>query len=128
MDEFSYKCIIGVGKVGWAAIRYLHGRRAEIYAFDIDRGKLQRARSRFHVRIHICNSLPECLEKARLVLLATPGRNLVTASMVSGETVISAPAIPLGLTRGALAKVKRGNLIHDPLQLGVAAMIVELVK
>ena len=109
MDEFSYKCIIGVGKVGWAAIRYLHGKRAEIYAFDIDRGKLQRARSRFHVRIHTCNSLPEYLEKARLVLLA-------------------APAIPLGLTRGALAKVKRGNLIHDPLQLGVAAMIVELVK
>jgi pyrrolysine biosynthesis protein PylD len=43
---------------------------------------------------------------------------------VKGDTYISAPGMPTGLGAGALKKLS-GRYLHDPLQIGVATMIVE---
>jgi len=47
--------------------------------------------------------------------------------MITNNIIISAPAIPLGLTENALKKLPSRNLIHDPLQLGVATMALESI-
>jgi len=47
----------------------------------------------------------------------------MTEKIVNSETIVSAPAIPLGLTESALQKLPTNNLIHDPLQLGLVAMV-----
>jgi methylornithine synthase len=59
-----------------------------------------------------------------LIANTAPVTNLIKADMIKENTLISAPAIPLGLTRAALRRAGR-NLVHDPLQLGVATMGVE---
>jgi len=46
---------------------------------------------------------------------------------VSGNTLISAPGVPLGLTPQALMAAS-SRLLHDTLQLGVAAMLAAMIK
>ncbi len=120
--------VVGLGRVGLSAVEYLYGKGAMIHAFDKDRQKLRQLAHRLPERVHVCGSLRECLRKAKLILLAAPSKNFIPAGFINSEMVFSAPAIPLGLTHVALKKLPRENLIHDPLQLGVAAMSVELVK
>lgn len=44
--------------------------------------------------------------------------------MITPQTYIAAPGMPLGLTRGAVEKIG-DRLFHDPLQTGVAIMAIE---
>jgi pyrrolysine biosynthesis protein PylD len=119
--------VVGAGRVGSAAVNYLTRRRAKCHLFDAALEKTERLKVLYPEHVTICNSLQECLKEAKLIILAAPGVNLPTA-LVKRDTVVSAPAIPLGLTGGALRKLSRDNLIHDPLQLGVATMAVAALK
>lgn len=120
--------LIGAGRVGCSAANYLYTKRAEIYIYDVNKEKANKLTQQFPERVYICSSIAECLKKAKLVLLATPGRNLIPAHLISKDMIFSVPAVPIGLTRAALAKLPKENLIHDTLELGVATMTTELVK
>jgi pyrrolysine biosynthesis protein PylD len=120
--------VIGVGKVGSAAVDYLTRKGAHIHVFDFNRAKVDYIRAAHSRLVTPCDSVEECFKRARLILLAAPARNIVHENMIREDTVVSAPAIPLGLTKDALKKISWKNLIHDPLELGVATMAVEIVK
>ena len=78
-------------------------------------------------RIMIEPDFHEALAGHSLVIDATNAAEIVHAGDISPQTFIAAPGIPLGLTRDALNKVS-DRLLHDPLQIGVATMGMEIVK
>lgn len=119
--------VIGIGRVGRAAVEYLQDKGAMIYAFDIDKRKLREPFFSFSERVHACSSLRECLSKSRLILLSGPKRGFIKSNLIDREMVFSVPSIPLGFDRDALKKIPSENIIHDFLELGVATMAVELV-
>ena len=116
--------VIGVGKVGSAAISDLVLRRAKPLAVDVDRPKLKDLKARFGREVSVFSRSTDALRKTSLIINTAPGRRIIKADMVKENTLISAPAIPLGLTQAALRKVGQ-NLVHDSLQLGVATMAVQ---
>jgi pyrrolysine biosynthesis protein PylD len=116
--------VIGVGDVGSAAISNLILRKAKPIAVDVDKRKIKALSRRFDRKVLVFDKLTQALGQTNLILNTAPARNIILADMIKENTLISAPAIPVGLTQAALRKVG-GNLVHDPLQLGVAAMGVE---
>jgi len=116
--------VIGVGEVGSAAISNLILRRAKPMAVDVDKHKIKALSRGFGRKVLIFDKLSEAIRQTNLIINTAPARNIIKADMIKENTLISAPAIPLGLTQAALRKVGK-NLVHDPLQLGVAAMGVE---
>ena len=116
--------VIGVGEVGNAAISTLILRKAKPIAVDVDKRKVKALSRSFDRKVSVFDKLTEALGQTNLIINTAPARNILKADMINENTLISAPAIPVGLTLAALRKVGR-NLIHDPLQLGVAAMGVE---
>jgi pyrrolysine biosynthesis protein PylD len=116
--------VIGVGEVGSAAISNLILRRAKPIAVDIDKRKIKSLSRGFGRKVLVFDRLTEAIQQTNLIINTAPQRNLIKVDMIKENTLISAPAIPIGLTQAALRKVG-GNLVHDPLQLGVAAMGVE---
>jgi pyrrolysine biosynthesis protein PylD len=116
--------VIGLGNVGSAAVSSLIMREAKLLVVDVDRNKIRAVRNKFGRTVVVCNTLVEAVSRTNLIINAAPARNILRADMVNENTLISAPAIPNGLTPVALRKIGR-HLIHDPLQLGVAAMAVE---
>jgi pyrrolysine biosynthesis protein PylD len=119
--------LVGAGKVGASATTYLCARGAKVFAYDIAAGKAQALARAFPEKVRPCASMGECLGKARLVLLAAPGRGFIPARMVRGR-VFSAPAVPVGLSKSAYDELGENCLIHDPIEIGVAAMAADLVK
>jgi len=120
--------LIGAGRVGSAAADYLCKKGAKVYVYDLLPERARALKERYPEHIICCDSIASCINKASLVLLAAPGKNLIPASLVSDERVFAVPAIPLGFTPSAKAKIRKENLIHDKLELGVATMAVDLVK
>ena len=116
--------VIGVGHVGSAAISDLILRSAKPLALDVDIPKLNEVKTRFGHKISVFQSSTGALRETNLIINTAPAKNIIKADMLHENTLISAPAIPLGLTEAALRKVGK-NLVHDPLQLGVATMAVE---
>ncbi len=116
--------VIGVGYVGSAAIANLILRKAKPVAVDLDRLKLKALSERFGGKVVVSSRLADMVRHTNLIINAAPARNIIRADMIQENTLISAPAIPLGLSSGAVRKIGR-NLIHDPLQLGVATMAAE---
>ena len=120
--------LIGAGRVGSAGAEYLCHKDAKVFAFDPIVEKVRRLKEKFPASIIQCNSVEDCMAKAKLILLTAPGRDFIPARLISEDAVFATPAMPLGFTRAALAKIPDGNLIHDPLELGTAAMAADLMK
>lgn len=120
--------VIGVGRVGSAAVDHLIKKDATVYVVDINEAKVARVMRVYRERVWLCQLVEEALEQANLVLLAAPARDIITEEMVNENMIISAPSIPLGLTEKALLKLPETKLIHDPLQLGVATMAIKALN
>ncbi|MEN3024953.1 MAG: 3-methylornithyl-N6-L-lysine dehydrogenase PylD [Candidatus Methanosuratincola petrocarbonis] len=119
--------LIGAGRVGSAAADFLCEKGATVYVFDIVADKTKVLKDKHPESIICCDSLVSCISKAKLVLLTAPGKKLIPARLISNDRIFSVPAMPLGFTRSARSKLRKENLIHDNLELGVAAMAVDLV-
>ena len=120
--------VIGCGPVGQSATMALTGLGAFPGVFDVvpRRGydlaeTIQRSQP---VKIRVENDLDSALATYRYIIDASPARDIINRSHVRGDTYISAPGMPTGLNAGALKKLS-GRYLHDPLQIGVATMIVE---
>lgn len=117
--------VIGIGNVGSEAVASLIAGGARPLVVDIDRNKVVSLNRKYRGRVRIFETVTEALRYTNLIIDAAPARNIIRADMVTEDTVISAPSVPLGLTRAALRRINPQYLIHDPLQLGVAAMAVD---
>ncbi len=115
--------VIGIGNVGKPAIMDLIRRKAMPIAVDVDRIRIRELIEKYGSRVRAFDTVREAVRHANLIINTAPARNVLREDMIRDGMMISAPAIPVGLTQGALKKVKH-HLVHDPLQLGVVTMAV----
>ncbi len=118
--------LIGAGQVGSRAAEALAEMGARLVIFDINKeaeASLVR-KIREKTAIEVCGSvsLDDALKKCRVIFDASPGTSIIAGNLVNERTIVAAPGVPLGLSCDAEQVVKE-RLIHDPLQIGVAAML-----
>jgi len=119
--------VLGCGPVGQSVVRVLGEKGCRISVYDTEPttyGRLSTAHRNFpDIEIHFSSDLDQALRHHELIVDASPAGNFILAQHITSRTIISAPGMPVGLDESALAAI--GNrLIHDPLQIGVAAMVV----
>lgn len=113
--------VIGAGRVGRSATCALKELGAKVAVFDIYRTKAEILAREHNVMVE--RNLDKALHKYTTLIDASPAPNIIQAEHIKPTTVIAAPGIPLGLSDEALSLVK-DRLVHDPLQIGVATMLV----
>jgi pyrrolysine biosynthesis protein PylD len=120
--------VIGCGRVGRSAAATLLELGAEVCAYDIDpvrsRDLCADLGSSLDRQIRAGAELDRALAEHEYILDASPAADVIDAHHVSSDTVICAPGVPHGLAPGALKKIA-GRFLHDPLQIGVATMVIE---
>ena len=121
LDKRSVLVIGGAGRVGWNAVLSLKEKGAKVGAFDLDRDRMGLL-AREHHEIALEANLEEALSRYTVFFDASPSADNIRARHVKPETLIAAPASPLMLDGEAYAMVKE-RLIHDSLEIGVAAML-----
>ena len=120
--------IIGAGRVGKSAARTFMRMGARLGLYDIKQYLSSRVAR--ELRCHpsgeviVETNLNEALLKYRIIFDASPGKGLICSRHVTPQTFIAAPGIPVGLTGRARAK-SSDRLLYDPLEIGVATMIVD---
>jgi pyrrolysine biosynthesis protein PylD len=123
--------VIGCGRVGSTAAAVFVESGANVALFDIDADRsreLSRTINRRYARrITVENELPEDFKNYTVLFDASPAENVIREYQINSGTYVSAPGVPLGVDHRAQQKL--GNrLLHDPLQFGVATMVVKAVK
>jgi len=112
--------LIGAGRVGKHALCALHRLGAKVGVFDIDGSKVQTLIDKFKIKQE--ENLPDALDRYTLLFDASPAPDIIHPEHIKPETIIAACGIPIGLSDKARNLVEE-RLIHDPLQLGTAAML-----
>lgn len=123
--------VVGCGPVGRQAGLELLQLGAKLSVMDAD---IEKARNTARVLqrqlqqgVSVAHDLHQALLQHSCILDAAPAKGIIDTQHVAGGTLVSAPGVPLGLTRAA-QKAAVGRLLHDTLQLGVAAMLAAVVK
>jgi len=123
--------VIGCGPVGCAAAQVLVKLGSRISIYDINRSRSDdlayRIKQLFDTEIHIVKELNHALMNHQFVIDATPAADIIRPHHVTSDTYISAPGVPLGLNEAA-GSIIADRLLHDPLQIGVATMVVCAAK
>jgi pyrrolysine biosynthesis protein PylD len=123
--------VLGAGPVGRSAAQTLLLRGAQVSIYDINRQKcLDLAcdmQNVHHKDIHIEKNLKQALSAHLYLIDATPMPDFIDADLISQDTIVTAPGVPVGLTADAMKKIDN-RLLHDCLPIGVATMLLELVK
>jgi pyrrolysine biosynthesis protein PylD len=112
--------LIGAGRVGKNALHALLKLGANVGIFDIDGSKVQSLVDKFKVKKE--ENLSEALDLYTFIFNASPAPDIFQAEHIKPETTIAACGIPIGLSDEA-RRLAEERLIHDPLQLGTAAML-----
>ena len=119
--------VLGFGPVGQNARKALLKTGCRVSVYDVDPGAyemLSAASSRAtDGKVQFMSDLEEALLSHELIVDATPAADLILAQHIKPNTIVSAPGMPLGLDRGARTAIG-DRLLHDPLQIGVATMLV----
>jgi len=107
--------------VGKSAVCALKELGAKVAVFDIDQTKAE-ILAREH-KVMVERDLGKALHKYTTLIDASPAPNIIQAEHIKPVTVVAAPGIPLGLSDEARSLVE-DRLVHDPLQIGVATMLI----
>jgi len=123
--------VLGCGPVGQSAVRALGEKECRVSVYDSDTEAYDHLSKMFiddtDIDVQFFNDLDPALRHHELMVDATPAGNFILAQHITPRTIISAPGMPLGLDSSALKAI--GNrLLHDPLQIGVAAMVAGALK
>ncbi len=116
--------VIGCGKVGAAAVEALLARGARVGVHDVNENRMQALASRTGAA-----SVPlaaACMGEWTLFLDASNGTEIIRRAHVRGQTRVAAPGVPCGVTAAAARRLGH-RLLHDPLQIGVAAMLADVL-
>jgi pyrrolysine biosynthesis protein PylD len=123
--------VIGCGPVGRSATLTLNRMGARVSVYDVQAEPVRQWAKIIgqdpDSKIQIVKTLEPALQRHRLIIDASPTRHIIQAHHVTPDTYISAPGFPCGLDAEAQAR-SFSRLLHDPLQLGVATMLVSAVK
>jgi 3-methylornithyl-N6-L-lysine dehydrogenase len=119
--------VLGCGPVGQSAVKALLKTGCRISVYDIEPAAYDPLSAEFKndtdVEIQFLCNLDQALHQHDLVVDASPAGGFILARHIKPQTIVSAPGMPLGLDRSALEAVG-DRLLHDPLQIGVATMVV----
>jgi pyrrolysine biosynthesis protein PylD len=116
--------LIGAGRVGKHALCALDRLGAKVGVFDIDGSKVQPLVDKYRIKRE--ENLSDALDRYTLLFDASPAPEIIQAEHIKPETTIAACGIPIGLSDEA-RRLAEERLIHDPLQLGTAAMLAMAV-
>lgn len=116
--------LIGAGRVGENALAALEKLGAKVGVFDINSQRVLDLSSKFSIREE--KDLASALDRYTLFFDASPAPDIIHAQHIRPETRIAACGIPIGLSDEVRPLVEE-RLIHDPLQLGTAAMLAMAV-
>lgn len=126
--------VIGCGEVGSAACRRLLERGARVALYDV---KAQRARAlaaaaaegagKAAGRVAVEPDLSAALARHRLLFEASPAALTIPDEALRPDTLVAAPGVPLGVSAAGAAALGP-RLLHDPLQTGVAVMLLEALR
>jgi len=104
---------------------------SEVSVYDIKpeccQGLAREIMNSLNANIGIEKELNTALLRHRCIIDASPGDDIIHENHIARDTYISAPGMPPGLSKKARVKIS-DRFLHDPLQIGVATMIVEAVK
>jgi pyrrolysine biosynthesis protein PylD len=123
--------VLGCGPVGCWAVEALLARRARVCVVDRVAetaadlaGWIQGA---FNSTIRVASDADTALSTHHLIVEATNAPDVIHARHVTDATRVAAPGMPCGVTVNARENLA-GRILHDPLQIGVAAMACEAVR
>lgn len=125
--------VIGCGEVGSAACLRLLERGARVALYDV---KAERARALAAAageagkgagRVAVEPDLGDALRRHRLLFEASPAALTIPDAALRPETLLAAPGVPLGVSASGAAALGL-RLLHDPLQTGVAVMLLEALR
>jgi pyrrolysine biosynthesis protein PylD len=117
--------VIGAGGVGTACARFLKKMGGRIGVFDCDPSRAERLAR--EVGGVVERDLDRALHAYTILVDACPASEIIEARHIKPTTVVSAPGVPLGLTPQARSRIE-SRLVHDPLQIGVATMMISAVR
>ncbi len=125
--------VLGCGPVGEAAARTLLSLNAKVGLYDIDlptanflKEKLSRD-SNIKTDIVVETKIDMAISNYEYVLEATPSADTIPDKLISAPMCVAAPGVPLGISKKG-CKILKDRLIHDKLELGVAAMAISLLS
>lgn len=119
--------VIGGGPVGFSATKALATSGALVSIFDINSSRSckisESMKQSSEKEIEIVKDLDLALSSTHLIVDATPATRIINEHHIGSSTYVSAPGVPLGVDIEAQLKLSN-RLLHDPLQIGVATMVV----
>ncbi|MGI6630322.1 MAG: 3-methylornithyl-N6-L-lysine dehydrogenase PylD [Bacillota bacterium] len=111
--------VLGYGQVGSKAVDFLSELGANAVVFETDQSKVDYLLER---KVKVENNLDLALPNYSYIVDATPEGSFISKELLHPKALIAAPGVPLALTADAYQKYK-DQVIHDPLQIGVATML-----
>lgn len=121
--------VIGAGPVGTSAAIALIRFGAEVSIYDIELSASQRLCEELIKHGYVAKieaNLDRALQRHCILVDACPAGEFIMLRHLSENTMIAAPGIPLGVQEAGLAQLSN-RLLHDPLQIGVATMIFDVL-
>lgn len=121
--------VIGAGPVGTGVALALIRFGAEVSIYDIDLSASQRLTGELIKQGYaakIETDFDVALGRHCILVDACPTGEFIMLRHISEDTMIAAPGIPLGVQAACVAQLSN-RLLHDPLQIGVATMIFDVL-
>ena len=117
--------VLGCGPVGEAAACKLLSMGGRITLHDLDKLAAQDTKDKLSGlgNISVTESITDSDTTYLYIVDATPADNALPDKLLSGDTYVAAPGVPLGISAKG-CDITKNRLIHDKLELGVAAMAV----
>ncbi len=110
--------ILGAGRVGSRAARLLRDKGADVVIADIDKPKAEAVAASVP-GISVADDIDSAISSHDLILNASPAH--VSSYLIRDGAIISSPGVPHTFDEAAYAKA---TIIHDPLVIGTAAMLM----
>ncbi|MGM0652133.1 MAG: 3-methylornithyl-N6-L-lysine dehydrogenase PylD [Bacillota bacterium] len=118
--------LIGAGQLGRIAAQCLLEHEAHLTIHDLNKKQesslVNEIKDKLGFSVNSGKAIYEILPRINVIFDASSGGGFITGNQVNEHTCVAAPGIPLGLDHEALNIVQQ-RLVHDPLQIGVAAML-----
>jgi len=123
--------VIGCGEVGCYTAKILVNMGVLVSVCDIHPQRTSTLQKEIadelKTIIEIDNSWHSPPGKYLYMIDATPSANFIDVSVITPDTYVAAPGFPSGLSSEARKKISN-RYLHDPLQIGVAAMVINACK
>lgn len=124
--------VMGCGPVGEAAAKMFLELGARVALYDCNLSQAASLQKKLfndlkNYRIRVEEDVATKFSKYRYILEATPSKNTIPDELIFDHMLVAAPGVPLGISENG-CKVLKNRLIHDKLELGVAAMAADLVS